>query len=91
MRLESWTKLFLSTTVLTSLTVTAVLALYLNVFVLIMQLFLKAPSLRALAPTQSEPPFQVTQLAALVLFLVLGTAAVRWYRPAPSPSARNFG
>src|SRR5450631_3975041 len=42
--------------------VTAVTALYLNVFVLIVQLFEKVPALKALAPTQSEPPFQVTQL-----------------------------
>jgi hypothetical protein len=55
----------------------AVIALYLNVFVLVVQSFLKVPALHALAPTQSEPPFAVAQLVVLVLFLVLGTLAVR--------------
>ena len=41
----------------------AIVALYLNVFVLVVQLFRKVPALQAMAPTQSEPPFQVTQLA----------------------------
>jgi hypothetical protein len=40
----------------------AVIALYLNAFVLIAQLFMKVPALRALAPTQSEPPFQGTEV-----------------------------
>jgi hypothetical protein len=114
-RMDGWTALFLSTTVLTSLTgflfpihkftpgigvgivsmillgaavlaryrfglaggwrrtyaITAVLSLYLNFFVLIVQLFEKVPALRELAPTQSEPPFQVAQLSALVIFAVL--------------------
>jgi hypothetical protein len=56
-----------------------VLLLYLNVFVLVAQLFLRTPALIASAPTQSEPPFLVTQLATLVLFLWLGRAAVRGY------------
>jgi hypothetical protein len=55
----------------------AVLALYLNVFVLIVQLFLNVPALHLLAPTQSEPPFGVAQLVVLVLFIALGTLAVR--------------
>jgi hypothetical protein len=59
--------------------ITAVIALYLNFFVLIAQLFQKVPALRAMAPTQSEPPFAVTQLIALVLFALLGTfAAIRF-------------
>jgi hypothetical protein len=53
----------------------AVLALYLNVFVAVVQAFLKIPALHALAPTQTEPPFKVTQLAVLVLFVALGTIA----------------
>jgi hypothetical protein len=58
---------------------TAVTALYLNVFVLVVQLFEKVPSLTALAPAQSEPPFQITQLGVLLLFLTLGIlAAVRF-------------
>jgi hypothetical protein len=52
-------------------------ALYLNVFVLIAQLFDKVPALRALAPTRSEPPFKITQLIVLILFLALTTAAAR--------------
>lgn len=57
--------------------VCAVVALYLNVFVLVVQSFLKVPAFHDLAPTQSEPPFAVAQLAVLGLFIVLGTLAVR--------------
>ncbi len=57
--------------------VSAVAALYFNCFVLVVQAFLKVPGLNALAPTQSEPPFAVAQLTVLVLFIVLGTLAVR--------------
>ena len=58
--------------------VTAMISLYLNVFVLIVQLFQKVPILKALAPTQSEPPFAVVQLVVLALFVVLTiTAAIR--------------
>jgi len=62
--------------------VTAVLSLYLNVFVLIVQCFEKVPALKALAPTQTETPFLVAQLAALILFLVLGIFAVKRFRVA---------
>ncbi|MDG3006406.1 hypothetical protein [Paludisphaera mucosa] len=59
--------------------VTAVAALYFNVFVLIVQSFQKVPALKALAPTQSERPFAVAQLLTLVAFLTLGyMAAVRF-------------
>jgi hypothetical protein len=55
------------------------IALYLNVFVLIVQLFQKVPALKALAPTQSEPPFLVSQLVAFALFVVLTIfAAIRF-------------
>ena len=60
---------------------TAVAALYLNVFVLIVQSFLKIPALTALAPTQTEPPFVVLQAIALVVFAVLGVVAVRAFHP----------
>jgi hypothetical protein len=60
--------------------VTAVIALYLNVLVLIVQSFQKVPALQALAPTQSEPPFAVAQLGALVAFLVLGVVAAKRFR-----------
>jgi len=33
------------------------------------------PALKALAPTKSEPPFQLTQLIVLVLFVGLGIRA----------------
>jgi hypothetical protein len=127
-RLDSWTAIFLATTVLTSVTgfffpferflpshafgiislivlavaiaarygvhlagrwragyvVSSIIALYLNVFILIVQLFLKVPALNALAPTQSELPFLLTQAVALALFVVLGLAAVVKFRREPS-------
>ena len=61
--------------------VSATLALYLNVFVLIVQSFQKVPALKALAPTQTETPFLVAQLLALVLFVVLGIVAAIKFRP----------
>jgi hypothetical protein len=118
-RLDGWTKLFLVTTALTSITgflfpvpkflpshgvgivafailaryrfdlaggwrrtyvITAVIALYLNVFVLIVQLFMKVPALKAIAPTQSEPPFQFAQLGALLVFTLIGIwAALKFH------------
>src|SRR4030088_3170126 len=57
------------------------IALYLNVFVLIVQLFRKVPALNALAPTQSEPPFAITHGAVLVLSVVLVIAAAIRFRP----------
>jgi hypothetical protein len=60
--------------------VTAVIALYLNVFVLIAQAFMKVPALKAMAPTQSEPPFLVTQLVAMALFIVLAIFAAIKFR-----------
>ena len=60
--------------------ITCVLALYLNVFVLVVQLFTKTPPLAQLAPTQQEAPFAITQVLVLVLFLYLGWAALRGFR-----------
>lgn len=60
---------------------TALVALYLNVFVLIVQFFQKLPALQKLAPTQSEPPFLIAQAAALIAFLILGAMAARKFRP----------
>jgi hypothetical protein len=57
----------------------AVVGLYLNVFVLIVQAFRRVPALVAMAPTQSEPPFVVSQLVVMVLFVVLAIAAVRGF------------
>ncbi len=64
--------------------VTAVLALDLNVFVLIAQLFQKVPVLHAFAPTGSEPAFAIAQAASLLLFIGLGIASVIRFRPAPA-------
>jgi len=61
--------------------VCSVSAFYLNVFVGIVQAFLKIPSLKALAPTQADPPFLVVQLVVLISFLVLGVVAGRTFRP----------
>src|SRR5271156_4033313 len=58
----------------------AVLALYLNVFVLIAQIFMKVPAAHALAPTQKEPPFFVAQLTVMAIFIVLGIFAVKKFR-----------
>ncbi len=57
--------------------VCATMALYLNVFVLVVQSFEKVPALKAMAPTQSEPPFLVAQVIVLLLFVVLGIFAVK--------------
>jgi len=59
----------------------AVLSLYLNVFVAVVQAFLKVPFLNELAPTQKEPPFAIAQGVVLLAFVVLGILAVRWFRP----------
>jgi hypothetical protein len=127
-RLDGWTKWFLVTTVLTSVTgfffpfhgftpaiglgiisllvlaiaiyaryprqlaghwrwiyvVGAVISLYFNVFVGIVQSFEKIPALTAMAPTQTEPPFKRTQLVVLALFIVLGIVAAIRFRPAPA-------
>ena len=132
-RLDGWTALFLTTTVLTSVTgfffpfhgitpaiivgiislvmltvsifaryfrqlaggwriiyvITAVLALYFNVFVLVVQSFEKIPALKNIAPTQSEPPFKIAQLAVLIFFIVTGVlAAIRFRGNAVSTQAR---
>jgi hypothetical protein len=129
-RLDGWTKWFLITTVLTSVTgfffpfhgftpahgvgiisllvlavaifarylrqlaghwrwiyvVTAVIALYFNVFVGVVQAFLKVPALHAMAPTQTEQPFKLTQLVVLALFVLLGIIAAIRFRPMPAGS-----
>jgi hypothetical protein len=62
--------------------VTAMIALYFNVFVLVAQLFEKVPAIHALAPTQTEAPFKIAQLLLLILFITFITAATRKFRPA---------
>lgn len=59
--------------------VTAVISLYFNVFVLIAQLFHRIPAMMVLAPQQKEPPFGLTQLLVLVIFIALGRAAWRGF------------
>jgi hypothetical protein len=59
----------------------ATAALYLNVFVGVVQAFQKVPFLQPLAPTQSEPPFLVAQIAVLVIFIVSGVLAVIRFHP----------
>ncbi|HEY1736469.1 MAG TPA: hypothetical protein VGG12_07485 [Methylovirgula sp.] len=63
--------------------VTAVLALYLNTFVGVVQAFGKIDFLRQLAPTQTEPPFMIAQGAVLLIFVVLGFLALRRFDPGP--------
>jgi hypothetical protein len=60
---------------------TSVTALYLNCFVLVVQMFQKFPALHALAPNQSEPPFQIAQGLLLLAFIVLGVLAARRFHP----------
>jgi len=126
-RLDGWSKWFLTTTILTSMTgfffpfhgftpaiglgilsllvlavaiyaryprqlagawrwiyvVTTVIALYFNVFVCVVQSFEKITALHALAPTQTEQPFKLTQLFVLAIFVVLAIAATIRFRIEP--------
>jgi hypothetical protein len=67
--------------------ITAVIGLYLNVFVLVVQLFMKVPALKELAPTQSEPPFQMAQLGVLLVFALLGVRAAMKFHGEPLHTA----
>jgi hypothetical protein len=60
----------------------AVLALYLNMFIAVVQTFQKVPFFHALAPTQAEPPFAVAQGILLLGFISLGVLATRRFHPA---------
>ena len=62
----------------------AVICLYFNLFVLVVQLFEKVPALHAMAPSQTESPFKLTQLAVLVLSALLAIVAVIRFRPEPA-------
>jgi uncharacterized membrane protein len=64
--------------------VTAIVALYFNVFVVVVQSFIKVGALNALAPTQSEPPFMITQAAVLAIFVLIGIGALICFRPNPA-------
>jgi hypothetical protein len=67
--------------------ISAALALYLNIFVLVVQLFLKVPALKAIAPTQKEPPFAIAQVVVLALFVMLAVRATRGFRAGPERAA----
>jgi len=64
-----------------SYAVTASIALYLSVFVLVAQLFMKVPSLHVLAPTGSQPPFLISQAVLMAIFIVLTIAATMKFHP----------
>jgi uncharacterized membrane protein SirB2 len=61
--------------------ISAILALYFNCFVLVVQSFEKVQLFHDLAPTQKEPPFAISQLVLLIVFIVLGVMAVKRFRP----------
>jgi len=65
----------------------AVMSLYFNLFVLVVQLFEKVPGLHAIAPTQTESPFKLAQLALLISSILLGIVAVVRFRPEPARAA----
>ena len=65
----------------------AATALYLNVFVLVVQAFLKVPALKALAPTQKEPPFLLAQLVVLVVYLAFTILAAKKFHIQAAPAA----
>ncbi|HEX4300325.1 MAG TPA: hypothetical protein VH327_05585 [Gammaproteobacteria bacterium] len=60
----------------------ALFALYLNCFVAVIQAFGKVAALRALAPTQKEPPFLAAQVVLLLVFLSIGWFTTRRFRTA---------
>src|SRR5438046_6276660 len=61
----------------------AVICLYFNLFVLVVQAFEKLPPLRAMAPMQTEPPFKLTQLVVLLVSVLLAIVAAIRFRPEP--------
>jgi len=67
--------------------ITASMALYFNVFVLVAQGFMKVPALKALAPTQQEPPFLIAQLVVLVIFIGITIFAAKKFHLEPAHTA----
>jgi len=68
--------------------ISSMIALYFNCFVLVVQSFQKVAFFHALAPTQKEPPFAAAQAVLLVLFIGVGIAAFKRFRPiAHAPAA----
>jgi len=68
----------------------AVVALYFNCFVLVVQSFEKVDALKALAPTQSEPPFAIAQLVVLALFVFAGIQAAKRFRVEPPKAYSTY-
>jgi uncharacterized membrane protein SirB2 len=66
----------------TTYVVGALVALYFNCFVAVVQSFEKVPALKAMAPTQKEPPFLIAQLLVLAIFVALGIVAAKRFRAA---------
>ena len=75
----------------TTYVITAMIAQYFNCFVLVVQSFMKVPALKALAPTQKEPPFAIAQGLVLVAFIVLTIYAVKGFRSAPLSVSKSAG
>ena len=69
--------------------ITACVALYFNVFALVVQSFENVPALRALAPTQKEPPFAIAQIIVLAIFVVLTSLAVKRFRLEPETASKS--
>jgi hypothetical protein len=61
--------------------ISSAIALYFNVFVLVVQSFLKQPALHALAPQGKEPPFLIAQVTVMVIFIVWTIFAVKKFHP----------
>src|SRR3989442_4043160 len=61
----------------------AVICLYFNLFVLLVQALEKIPALHALAPTQTESPFKLTQLIVLLVSALLAIIAAIRFDPKP--------
>jgi hypothetical protein len=62
----------------------AAMAFYLNVFVLVVQAFLKVPAINALAPTQKEPPFLIAQVIVMLIFIGLTVLSVKRFQVEPA-------
>jgi hypothetical protein len=69
----------------------AMLALYLNVFVAVAQAFQKLPLLQPLAPTGTEPPFAIAEGLVLAAFTVFTVVALRRFYPARPTGVVGIG
>jgi hypothetical protein len=67
--------------------ISAAIAMYLNIFVAVVQTFQKVAYFHSLAPTQAEPPFAIAQGILLLAFIALGLVAVKRFHPSPDASA----